>query len=209
MSTLVQIFNRALERNGIHDPLTTDADDVPRADTLNLHWPSVRSQFLQMYPWAWARSSLCPAILTVPQLDPIPLSKGFQYDMPADSIMFRYILPDELNIEVEEWTDGTTAFLLTDYDDEIEIVYTYDLTTVTLWPEDAVTAVVLLLAMHSEMGLAEDDRFFQRNQNAFAEAMNIATMGSRLRENQKKLKRRPGLLSSRRGNIQPATTRTE
>lgn len=200
MSTKLQVFNRTLNRIGISDNLVTTTDDVPRADVLNDHYDAVHDEFLMSYPWSWARSSLCPAVLTVPQLDPIPLGKSFQYDMPADMLLFRYVLPDELNIYVEEWTDGTTPYLLTDYSDNIEIVFTYDL-AITQWPEDAVTAFTLLLAMHVETEIAEDDRFFQRNQNTFAEAQAIARQGSRIRENQPKLKRRPSLVDSRRGNI--------
>lgn len=198
MSTLVEVFNRTLEAVGINDPLTTDSDDVPRADTLNLHYPAARQTFLRSYDWSWARSSLNPAVLTVPQPDPIPLSYSYQYDLPADMLKFRYILPEKDDIVVERYTDGTTKFLLTNYGSVIEIVYTYDV-AITLWPEEAIDTFVFFLATRVEVGLADSDTYFERNELRLLRSLNTAWGGSRLTEQQPSKKRVTSLADARKG----------
>ena len=198
MSTLVEVFNRTLEAVGINDQLTTDADDVPRADTLNLHYPASRETFLRSYDWSWARSSLNPAVLTVPQLDPVPMSYSYQYNLPADMMKFRYILPEKNDIVVERWTDGTTEYLLTDYGEELEIVYTIDL-AITLWPEEAVDSFVFFLATRCEVGLANSDTYFERNEIRGLRSLPTAWGASRLSEKQKREKRVTSIADSRKG----------
>lgn len=199
MSALLDIFNRTLYRVGIHDNLATTSDDVPRADVLNVHWAGVRKEFLEKRPWSWARASLNPLVLTSTQLDPLPLGYLFQYDIPSAALKIRHINPRESDIEYELWTNGTTRYLMTDYAlSDIELVYTHDLTDVTMWPEEAITAVVLLLAMQCETVLAEDDRFFERNARMFAFAMDQASVGARIEENQSK-PRANSLLNARKG----------
>lgn len=188
MSTLLQVFNRTLHRVGIHNNLITDSDDNPRADVLNDFWDAVRIEFLEMHSWAWARGSLCPAVLTSPQPDPIPLGYLYQFDYPPLSIMMRHINKPEDKIVYEEFTNGTDRFLLSDYADpaeqRVEFVYTLDISDVTKWPEQPISAVVFLLALHTETDLAEGEKFAARNARAFNSAMGIAVQQSRIMEHQ-------------------------
>jgi len=189
----VRICNMALSRIGASSAIESLTEGSAESNECNLWYNFSRKQALASHDWSFARRRLT---LATHGDDPPDGVWGFRYQYPSDCVVFRklqnptgasLIVRDEATVsaqdaipfDVETDDDQDTLSILTDLDDAVG-VYTFNLTTVTLFSEffvillaTAISAnIAYALTGKTDIVQAQTEAFFQLNSAAAASNAN-------------------------------------
>lgn len=162
MATQAEICNMALGHIGISERIESISDDVPEADSCNLHYTTVLDKALAAFDWQFARRLVT---LTEDADDP-PDPWSYQYVYPADVV--RPLRIDDLRtsrqsrsrIRFSSYTKSTGArVLVCDVAPaDAKLWYTHRETNLAIYPEWFVDFLSWLLAAHIVGELVSDSR---------------------------------------------------
>jgi hypothetical protein len=94
VSADILIANLALSAIGARASIASFTEQSTEAQTINLHYESVRNEALQCAHWNFARrQATLNLLLDATQGQTVPSPWSYEYAYPADCIAFRYMLP--------------------------------------------------------------------------------------------------------------------
>ena len=142
----VKIANMALSHIGSSATIENFDEESIEAKQLKLWYDWARIQTLMALNWNFARKRMSLA----PHSDAPPSEWAFRYQYPADAVAIRYIVnpagkqADAIPFEIELDSGGNTKSVVTNMA-EAEVVYTYDLSTTSLFSPMFINALSFIL----------------------------------------------------------------
>lgn len=167
----VKICNLALQAIGNTSFITSLSEDTTEADVCNQWYDLERQKLLRNGRWHFAERRATLAALGTP-----PDEWGYSYAWPSDCLKPLYIdpglqhVPEEgQNVAYKLDTTGTAKRILTDLEDA-ELIYTFDLTDVTLMSAEFIAALAaeigakVAMPLTGKRVLARDLLVFAQNE---------------------------------------------
>src|SRR5690606_2284091 len=169
----VEIFNEALSAIGVRSSISLPDEQSREAEVCRLWYPTVRRLVLRAAPWHSARTASRLGLLAersdnaawTPD-DPEP-GYRFAYGQPSDLLHPNWLTT--YNRFVQALYKGSQKAIMTNEPDAI-LIYTKDLTNVSLWDAGLRMAVVQGLASYIAMQLTGKR---ERSRDAQAQANDI------------------------------------
>jgi hypothetical protein len=176
MATQVAIYNLALTRCGVTQPVTALDESSTGAQQCAAVYEICRDEVLRAFPWEFAAAR---AALSLIEEDPND-DWYYSYAWPSDCITPRMIPGGERGtsqafvrsytpeVTVDEVTTPAVRHILTDVEDA-ELIYTARVTDPTLYDSDFVSALAWRMAMDVSIGMSRAPNFYQTaERNYFA-----------------------------------------
>ena len=182
-ATVIEIWNRALNKIGETDVVTSESEDRLAARTCNRVWADIRDEVLCDYPWEFAKKQ---AELTE---DTLTERVGWEhiYTLPADFLRARALLTQDARMSVlEPETREPFELMLNDAEDgqilccdvaeaDIDVLeYTAQIDDVTLYPPAFVNAVAFRLAEELAYALKKNPQMADIMRARYAVAGSVA-----------------------------------
>jgi hypothetical protein len=178
MATLskVRIANMALSNIGARSSIESFTENSSEAQQIDLWYDFSLLQTLEAFDWSFARKRQILALHS----DPAPDTEWcFRYQYPADCVSARYIVnplgkdADPVPFSVETSVDGSVRTILTNQD-VAELVYTFDLQTVSLFSPLFVKALAYALGANIAFALTAKTAIEEKMQDRFARTILLA-----------------------------------
>lgn len=96
MTSQVDIVNRALASIGTRSSIANLQESSAEARQANLQYDAAVEAVLQAAHWNFARKQVALTLrrdATISPPDPVPVPWSFEYDVPADCVQARYVMP--------------------------------------------------------------------------------------------------------------------
>ncbi len=174
----VIVGRMALSHIGVSKNLESLTAPTPEAAQLNVWYDHSRQQTLEVFNWNFARRRM---ILATHAEDPPEGQWAFRYQYPFGALKIREVwhpainphTTDAIPFEVELATDDSKT-LVTDLD-EARVIWTKDITDLTLWTSLAILALSHALSSHIATALTTHKDAAARQFNFFNAIINTAT----------------------------------
>jgi hypothetical protein len=147
--TETEVANRALSHIKKPRISSIDDDEGNTADTIRLHFASVRDSLLRSYPWNFAED-----FASLPAVSGKTPGFGFQhfYELPEDCLWVREVE----NCGENDWK-VSGRYIASDHDAPLKIRYTKRVVEVPFWDDLFRTAFAMHLAVALAPELATDE----------------------------------------------------
>lgn len=171
----VTIANLALSRLRA-GTISSMGENSPAGKFSSIWYDESRKQLLESFDWGFARRTETLAV----HGDAAPTTRwAFRYAMPSGCIVARYIqnpvsiTADPVPYQIEMNDAGTESTLVTNVEDAV-LIYTYDLSTTTLFSPSFVDALSWLLSYNLAWPLTGKGELQDRAERGFNISMRAA-----------------------------------